>query len=97
VFPIAHRGNSGQRSDFSHDVDLDDRYRVPAPSICAWLQERRIDAHWRGIYDDHGRRDGGDFHSIPISRFVEWSNVPGYPQKFSDLGMRLGVNYVYMR
>jgi len=20
--------------------------------------------------------------------------VPGYPQKFSDLGMRLGVNYV---
>jgi hypothetical protein len=24
----------------------------------------------------------------------EWSNVPGYPQKYSDLGMRLGVNYV---
>jgi hypothetical protein len=24
----------------------------------------------------------------------EWSNEPGYPQKFSDLGMRIGVNYV---
>ena len=24
----------------------------------------------------------------------EWSDTPNYPLKFSDLGMRIGVNYV---
>ena len=53
-----------------------------------------IDAHWRGIYDDHGRVMVAISFNSDIGDSWEWSNVPQYPQKFSDLGMRIGVNYV---
>jgi hypothetical protein len=47
-----------------------------------------------GIYDDHGRVMVAISFNSDVGDSWEWSNVPGYPQKFSDLGMRLGVNYV---
>jgi hypothetical protein len=52
------------------------------------------DAHWRGIYDDHGRVMVAISFNSDIGDSWEWSNDPRYPQKFSDLGMRIGVNYV---
>ena len=52
-------------------------------------------AHWRGIYDDKGRiMVGISFNSdIGDSRGVVRRSAVS--QKFSDLGIRIGVNYVY--
>ena len=75
--------------------DLDDRYRVTgAEHLRTGYKLDGVDAHWRGIYDDHGRVMVAISFNSDIGDSWEWSNEPGYPQKFSDLGMRIGVNYV---
>ena len=68
---------------------------LPAPSTCGLgYKNGGVDAHWMGIYDDHGRVMVAISFNSDIGDSWEWSNVPRYPQKFSDLGMRIGVNYV---
>ena len=53
-----------------------------------------VEAHWRGIYDDKGRVMVAISFNSDIGDSWEWANDPRYPQKFSDLGIRIGVNYV---
>ena len=81
-----------------HSVyDLDDRYQVPGQ----WALQRgmtyRNDGHhafWKGIYDDHGRlMVVMDFNS-DVGDSWEWADSPRYPEKYSALGIRIGVNYV---
>ncbi len=75
--------------------DLDDRYRITgAEHLRVGYKNNGVDAHWMGIYDDHGRVMVAISFNSDIGDSWEWSNEPGYPQKFSDLGMRIGVNYV---
>ena len=75
--------------------DLDDRYRVTgAEHLAVGYKLDGKDAHWRGIYDDHGRVMVAISFNSDLGDSWEWSNNPRYPQKFSDLGMRIGVNYV---
>ena len=51
-------------------------------------------AYWRGIYDDHGRlMVVMDFNS-DVGDSWEWADSPRYPEKYSALGIRIGVNYV---
>jgi len=81
-----------------HSVyDLDDRYQVPGQ----WALQRgmtyRNDGYhpfWKGIYDDHGRlMVVMDFNS-DVGDSWEWADSPHYPEKYSALGIRIGVNYV---
>jgi hypothetical protein len=75
--------------------DLDDRYRVTgAEHLRVGYKLDGKDVHWRGIYDDHGRVMVAISFNSDLGDSWEWSNDPRYPQKFSDLGMRIGVNYV---
>ena len=78
--------------------DLDDRYQVPgAMYIRTGLTYERQDgfpAHWRGIYDDKGRVMVAICHNMDLGDSWEHADNPEYPQKFSALGIRIGVNYV---
>jgi hypothetical protein len=77
--------------------DLDDRYQVPGAQ---YLQTGRIyeydgrEARWRGIYDDKGRLMVAICHNMDLGDSWEWADSPIYPEKFSALGIRIGVNYV---
>lgn len=77
--------------------DLDDRYQVPGAQF---LQSRRtyerdgFEARWRGIYDDHNRLMVAICHNMDLGDSWEWADVPRYPEKYSALGLRIGVNYV---
>jgi hypothetical protein len=51
-------------------------------------------ARWEGIYDDKGRIMVAISLNSDMGDSWEWSDTAQYPLKFSDLGMRLGVNYV---
>ena len=51
-------------------------------------------AHWRGIYDDHGRLMVAMSFNSDVGDSWEWADDPRYPEKFSALGIRIGVNYV---
>ncbi|HTS28592.1 MAG TPA: DUF4159 domain-containing protein [Bryobacteraceae bacterium] len=81
-----------------HEIyDLDDRYQVPGAQFLEtgqiWEQDGKV-PHWRGIYDDHGRVIVAMCFDMDLGDSWEHADNPEYPQKFSALGIRIGVNYV---
>ena len=55
---------------------------------------RRLPGRWRGIYDDQRPRDGGHHLQSDVGDSWEWADAPYYPERYSALGIRIGVNYV---
>ena len=53
-----------------------------------------IGAHWRGIYDDHGRVMIAISYNSDIGDAWEYADDAFYPEKFADMSIRLGVNYI---
>jgi hypothetical protein len=80
--------------------DLDERYQVPGQwALARGTTYRNGDqggsvAHWRGIYDDHGRVMVAMTYNSDVGDSWEWADDPNYPEKYSALGIRIGVNYV---
>jgi Domain of unknown function (DUF4159) len=77
--------------------DLDERYQVPGEQFV--YSHRRyekdgFDAHWRGIYDDKGRLMVAICHDMDLGDSWEHADNPRYPEQFSALGIRIGVNYI---
>jgi hypothetical protein len=77
--------------------DLDERYQVPGAQF---LYSRRLYEydgyvpHWRGIYDDKGRLVVAICFDMDLGDSWEHADNPEYPERFSALGIRIGVNYV---
>jgi hypothetical protein len=77
--------------------DLDGRYQVPGAQ---WIRSGRtyeydgFQPHWRGIYDDKGRLMVAICFDMDLGDSWEHADNPEYPEKFSALGIRIGVNYV---
>lgn len=75
--------------------DLDERYQVPgAEHLRTGYKNDGYVAHWRGIYDDKGRVMVAVSFNSDLGDSWEWADSPRYPERFSDLGIRIGVNYV---
>ena len=51
-------------------------------------------ARWRGIYDDKGRLMVAASFNSDIGDSWEWADSPDYPEQYSALGVRIGVNYI---
>jgi hypothetical protein len=77
--------------------DVNDRYQIPGEWGLRRGTTYRNDGsvpYWRGIYDDKGRlMVAMDFNS-DLGDSWEWADEPEYPEKYSALGIRIGVNYV---
>src|ERR1035437_1799438 len=86
--------------------NLDDRYQVPGAqfirsrSICekcltnGGFDGGGLGAHWRGIYDDNGRLMIAICHNMDLGDSWENADDPLYPEKFSALGIRIGIDYI---
>ena len=75
--------------------DLDDRYQIPgAEHLDRGYKADGKGAHWRGIYDDKGRIMIAISVNSDVGDSWEWADSPEYPEKFSALGIRIGVNYI---
>jgi hypothetical protein len=77
--------------------DLDDRYQVPGAQYLRsgrTYEKDGMTPHWRGIYDDKGRIMVAMCFNMDLGDSWEWADVPEYDEKFSALGIRIGVNYV---
>jgi len=77
--------------------DLDDRYQVPGAQFLESGQTFEKDGripHWRGIYDDKGRLMVAICFDMDLGDSWEHADNPEYPQKYSALGIRIGINYV---
>jgi hypothetical protein len=75
--------------------DLDERYQVVgAEHLAEGHKKDGYVARWRGIYDDKGRVMVAISFNSDVGDSWEWADDPRYPEKFSALGVRLGVNYI---
>ena len=78
--------------------DLDQKIQVPGAS--PWFgrhvtyEQDGFVPRWRGIYDDHGRIMVAICHNMDLGDSWEHADNPDYPQEFSALGIRIGINYV---
>ena len=75
--------------------DLTQRYQITGAEHLrvGYKNDGRV-AHWRAIYDDKGRIMVAISFNSDIGDSWEWQDDPRYPVKYSDLGIRIGVNYV---
>ena len=79
-----------------HSVfDLDDRYQVPGYEHLrtGGMKNNGRVPYWRGIYA-HGRLVVAATYNSDIGDSWEYADDPSYPEKYSALGLRLGVNYI---
>jgi hypothetical protein len=101
VFPDRQVVDIDDADPIFHSVyDLDDKYQV----LGQWalrggyggMNQRAAGtvAHWMGIYDDHKRVMVAMSFNSDVGDSWEWADDPRYPEKFSALGMRIGVNYL---
>jgi hypothetical protein len=77
--------------------DLDDRYQVPGEQFLythRTYEQDGYEAHWRGIYDDKGRLMVAICHDVDLGDSWEHADNPEYPEQYSALGFRIGVNYI---
>jgi hypothetical protein len=84
-------------SVFHVAYDLNERYQIPGQwGIRRGVPYRNegIVPHWRGIYDDKGHLMVVMSFNSDMGDSWEWADDPRYPEKFSALGIRIGVNYV---
>jgi Domain of unknown function (DUF4159) len=97
VFPDRQAVELESNNTIFHTIyDLDDRYQVPG----AWglygrgyQNDGRV-AHWKGILDDKGRLMVAITMNSDLGDSWEWADAPEYPERYSALGIRIGVNYV---
>jgi hypothetical protein len=85
----------GEDAIFHTVYDLNDRYQiVGAEHLDTGHKLDGYVARWRGIYDDKGRVMVAISFNSDIGDSWEWADSPDYPEKYSALGVRIGVNYI---
>ena len=104
AFPGADIRDIPNDDPIFHTVyDINERYQLPGSAHVGLGYKRPLRAtstedgkgdHWRAIYDDKGRILVAISYNSDVGDAWEWADDPRYPAKFSDLAMRLGVNYI---
>jgi hypothetical protein len=98
VFPDRQIVDLPKEDQVFHVVyDLDSKYQVPGTAALYRGVTYEYDGYqpeWRGIYDDKGRLMVAICHNMDLGDSWEHADDPEYPEKFSALGIRIGVNYV---
>lgn len=78
--------------------DLDDRFQIPGAAHLRAGNKNAGDggagAHWRAILDDQGRVMIAITYNSDVGDAWEYADDAFYPERFSGLAIRLGVNYV---
>ncbi len=77
--------------------DLDDRFQVPGEQYINTGRTYEKDgyvAKWRAIRDDKGRIIVAICHNMHLGDAWEWSDSPEYPENFSSMAFRIGLNYI---
>jgi hypothetical protein len=83
-----------------HSVyDLNERYQIPGeahlrPGYKSQNGSSAIGAHWKAICDEKGRVMVAITYNSDVGDAWEYADDPRYPERFSDLAIRVGVNYI---
>jgi hypothetical protein len=77
--------------------DLDDRFQVPGEQYINTGRTYEKDGYvpkWRAIRDDKGRIIVAICHNMHLGDAWEWADSPEYPENFSSMAFRIGLNYI---
>lgn len=98
VFPDRQIVEIENKDAIFHTIyDLDDRYQVPGAQFLysgSMSEHGGVVPRWRGVYDERGRLVVAICHNMDLGDSWEHADNPEYPEKFSALGIRIGINYV---
>jgi hypothetical protein len=101
IFPDANKypvEDLNDKDEIFHVLyDMDDRFQVPGEQYIRSGQTYEKDgyvAKWRGIRDEHGRLVVAICHNMHLGDAWEWADDPEYPEQFSSMAFRVGLNYV---
>ena len=98
IFPDRPVEDLEDRDEIFHVLyDLDERLQVPGYHYI-WTgktyEKDGIEPHWRAVRDDKGRIMVVICHNMHLGDAWEHADDPRYPERFSSLAYRLGINYV---
>lgn len=78
--------------------EIDQKIQIPNVGYSqrgvTWEREDGFPAHWRGIYDDEDRLMVAINHNMDLGDAWEHADSPYYPERFTSLAYRFGINYV---
>jgi hypothetical protein len=98
VFPDREIVDIPDKDSIFHSVyDLDARYQVPGARYRYSGVSYKCEgcpAKWRGIYDEKGRLVTALTFDSDLGDSWEFADDPSYDEKFSALGIRIGLNYI---
>lgn len=76
--------------------DLTERFQIPGLNVVHGPGYERggVIPHWRAVVDSAGRVQVAICFDMDLGDAWEWADFPEYPERFSSLAFRMGVNYV---
>lgn len=98
VFPDREIVDLDPKDPILHTAyDLTDRYQVPGARYRFTGETAKCEGcppAWRAIHDDKGRVIAAIVFDSDLGDSWEWADDPTYEERFSALGIRIGVNYI---
>jgi len=76
---------------------LDEKFQIPGYQYIGTGrtdEKDGFDPKWRAIRDEHGRILVAICHNMHMGDAWEHADDPQYPERFSSLAYRLGINYI---
>lgn len=79
--------------------DLDERTQIPGivhmrSGFAQTYEQDGYDDKWGGIYDDKGRIMVAICHNMDIGDAWEHADWPEYPERYTSMAYRIGLNYI---
>ena len=77
--------------------DLSGRMQIPGEQYVNTGRTYEKDGYvpkWRAIRDDKGRIVVAICHNMHLGDAWEWADIPEYPENFSSMAFRVGINYI---
>jgi Domain of unknown function (DUF4159) len=80
-------------------IIADTSERIQVPNV-GYINSHRtyeqdgITPEWRAVRDDQGRIVVAICHNMDLGDAWEWADNPYYPEKFTSLAYRIGINYI---
>ncbi len=88
-----------QPKDHIFHVLYDIDQKVQVPGIVMFYTGRTyeqdgVEPRWRGVLDDKGRVMVAICHNMDLGDSWEHADMPRYPEEYTSLGYRIGINYI---
>jgi len=97
IYPTARVVDLGDNEPiFNVIYNLKERINVPGQNVVhgPGYEKDGITPFWRGVIDAKGRVIVAICFNMDVGDGWEFADDPDYPEKFSAMALRLGVNYV---